>query len=267
MGLIHWWPLRGDYYDRVTGVNGTNNSTTTIDGKLGGEAVYCTGSSWVETNQQIVFGTGNFSIACWVKLEQVAGKTYQAIISNKAAAGGANGFSIYWNQSQKKFLWSTADGSSGEYWMSSTIDTLMYDNWVHVVMVRDDKDSKVGYFYINGIRYDLASTAAIRNITSTATVKIGKNNTTSTQYYWTGGIQDVRIYDHALSPAEVHELKSGLLIHYSFENYIGNIDSVTALSEWQSYIDGSGQNAVGTKTAQVDGSILIKSINQNARLR
>lgn len=89
------------------------------------------------------------------------------------------------------------------------------------------------------------------------------NETTSSKM----SLCDVRCYDHVLSEAEIHELKSGLLIHYNFENYIGNIDYVTALSEWQSYIDGSGQNAVGTKTAQADGSILIKSINQNARLR
>jgi hypothetical protein len=33
---------------------------------------------------------------------------------------------------------------------------------------------------------------------------------------------DVRCYDHALSEAEIHELKSGLLIHYNFEDGVGS---------------------------------------------
>lgn len=103
---------------------------------------------------------------------------------------------------------------------------------------------------------NFTSESAVMHFNSRANTSYGKMS-----------LSDIRCYDHALSPAEVMELKRGLLIHYNFENYIGNIDSVTALSEWQSYIDGSGQNAVGTKTAQADGSILIKSINQNARLR
>lgn len=98
-----------------------------MDGKLGGTAINCTGNSWLETNQQVILGTGDFSIAAWVYLVQTSGKTYQAIISNKPASGSSNGFSIYWNQTQKKFLWSTADGTAGEYWMASTIDNFMYN--------------------------------------------------------------------------------------------------------------------------------------------
>ena len=218
MSLIHWWPLNGDYIDRITGVAGTNNSNTTRAGKLSATATNCTGSSWIETNQQVILGTGDFSIAVWVYLVKTSGKTYQAIISNKPAAGVDNGFSIYWNQTEKKFLWSTADGASGEYWMASTVDDFMYNTWNHVVMVRDNSDNKKGYFYINGTRYELASTPAIRNITQTATVKIGKNNTNSVTYYWTGGIQDVRIYDHAISQAEAKELSKALVVHYTFDD-------------------------------------------------
>jgi hypothetical protein len=98
-----------------------------MTGKLSATATNCTGNSWIETNQQVILGTGDFSIAAWVYLVQTSGKTYQAIISNKPAAGADNGFSIYWNQTQKKFLWSTADGASGEYWMANTIDSFMYN--------------------------------------------------------------------------------------------------------------------------------------------
>lgn len=51
---------------------------------------------------------------------------------------------------------------------------------------------------------------------------------------------DIRCYDHALSEAEMHELKSGLLIHYNFEDYMGQ--------PYTTAYDGSGNELHGTIT-------------------
>lgn len=126
-------------------------------------------------------------------------------------------------------------------------------------MVRNNSDDKKGYFYINGTRYELASTPAIRNITQTATVKIGKNNTNSATYYWTGGIQDVRIYDHALSVKEVQELSKGLMLHYTFndigsENTTNLVTGIT--SGGQTTVDAN--QVVTTSGANLDTYFYLK---------
>jgi hypothetical protein len=271
MSLVHWWPLKGDYIDYVTGVAGTNQNTTTIAGKLSPGAIHCNGTSWIETNQSVILGTNNFTLAAWVKIEEDLSRTFQAVLSNKGAAAAAEGFSIYWNHTQKKFLWSTADGAAGEYWMVDTIDDFIYNGWHHIAMVRDNHDAKVGYFYIDGVRYEISGTAAIRNITAAATVKIGKNNTTSQTYYHSGGIQDVRIYDHALSPAEAKELARGLILHYTFEEEIGQPNRIINPNNFtagQVYgYDASGASKLGSYSVQTDGSLKIVDEVANTRLQ
>jgi len=88
--------------------------------------------------------------------------------------------------------------------MATAVDSIVYDKWIHLVMVRDNNDSKKGYFYINGTRYELASTPVIRNISTDTKMYIGK--CTSNNYPTKMYINDFRIYDHALSAAEVREI-------------------------------------------------------------
>jgi len=86
-------------------------------------------------------------------------------------------------------------------------------------MVRDNNDPKKGYFYFDGIRKEIASIPAIRNVSSTTSLKIGSMTPIYTPYYFTGKINDVRIYDHALSTKEVEEIAKGLVLHYKLDNY------------------------------------------------
>jgi hypothetical protein len=39
-------------------------------------------------------------------------------------------------------------------------------------------------------------------------------NTIYSNYHFNGCINDVRVYDHALSPKEVEEISKGLILHY-----------------------------------------------------
>ena len=107
----------------------------------------------MSTTYSTAIGTSNFSIAMWIKIPTLTSGTYYAICTSKTTAAASAGFGIYWNYSQKKFLWSTADGSGAtEIWMAQTVDSIVYDKWIHLVMVRNNSDSKKGYFYINGQR-------------------------------------------------------------------------------------------------------------------
>lgn len=49
------------------------------------------------------------------------------------------------------------------------------------------------------------------------------NSTASSTYFLVGSLNDIRIYDHALSSAEVHEIAQGLILHYKLDgNGFGN---------------------------------------------
>lgn len=150
-------------------------------------------------------GTGDFTISAWIYIES-SNKSYQPVISNKTTAANSVGCAIYYNHNQNKFLWSTADGSnSTEIWTSNTF-TNIYNKWIHIVMVRNSSDAKKGYFYIDGVRQELASVPAIRNISTTHELVIGALYSDHADYRWTGKISDVRMYSTALDEDAIKKL-------------------------------------------------------------
>lgn len=231
MSLQIWLPLNGSL--KQIGISSiataaNNGATINNNGKIG-KCYNFDGTQYIDTGYYENFGTGDFTLCAWIYLTQVSGKTYQAIISNKTTSGASIGCAMYWNQTQKKFLWSTADGSNAtEIWSADAFDTIIYNSWHHIIMVRDNSDAKKGYFYLDGIRYELASVPAIRNVTnSTYSFKIGTLNPYNTTYSFTGNINDIRIYDHAISAKEAKEISKGLVAHYQLSD--NSIEGTTNL--------------------------------------
>lgn len=223
MSLQVWLPLNGDLKNQgLSNIVVTNNGATIDNNGKIGKCYYFDGTAtnYINTTYSTAIGTSDFSIAMWIKIPTLTSGTYYAICTSKTTAAASAGFGIYWNYSQKKFLWSTADGSGAtEIWMAQTVDSIVYDKWIHLVMVRNNSDSKKGYFYINGQRYELASIPAIRNITTDTKLFIGR--CTGGSYLAKMYLNDFRIYDHALSDKEVEEISKGLVLHYKLDS-IGN---------------------------------------------
>lgn len=206
--------LKNQGLSEATPVN--HGATINNSGKLGKCYSFSGSSQYIDTGFKESISTGDFTISAWVKLTSDTTKTYQPIISNKTTAANSVGFAIYFNHNQNKFLWSTADGTNAtEIWTTNTFADV-YNTWTHVVMVRNSSDPKIGYFYINGERQDLASVPPVRNITNaTYNMIIGDIAThNNAAYLWTGDICDVRIYDEAIPPKLAKELSKGLVLHY-----------------------------------------------------
>lgn len=240
MSLRVWLPLTGDLHnqgisDLKFSYSGSNISVDN-NGKIG-KCYYFNGSSSMDTTYSTAIGTNDFSISMWVKIPTIASGSYYAICTSKAVGAVSSGFGIYWNYSQKKFLWSTADGSNAtEIWMANTVDTIVYDKWIHLVMIRNNSDSKKGYFYINNVRYELASVPAIRNITIDTKIRIGRctDNNYPTKMY----LNDFKIFNKALSPKEVEEIAKGLVLHYKLDQPNPNLISLSTYTQdpWLSAI-------------------------------
>ena len=101
--------------------------------------------------------------------------------------------------------------------------TLPFDQWIHLTLVANYSQKTLS-FYVNGDKIGGAiSYATLPIITGDRNFGIGK-----AEVY--GGndpganlpmlINDVRIYDHALSMAEIQELKKALVVHYTFDDIL-----------------------------------------------
>lgn len=116
------------------------------------------------------------------------------------------------------------------------------NKWYHIAGVYN-KSTQELKLYLNG---ECVSTkSGISNFAfnstdtyATRSVTLGQNHnsqsSTDSTYYLQGSLNDVRIYDHALSPLEVKELAKGLICHYTLaSNSLSRINKATMnITSW-----------------------------------
>ena len=204
MSLIHWWPLNGDLKDygvkHINLVVTNAPSTQYVSGKIG-QCYNFNGEAWMQASGVSV-GT-NCSICCWAKTSSYGAMFWGMQCSASDYMNLYNCGPICLN------VGDSADNPFG------SVPAVFDGIWHHYVVVF--KGSEKAKLYIDGIYRAEAKT--YRNPTmNNQNFTIATWNYSSHGYYWNGGINDVRIYDHALSAKEVKEISKGLVLHYDFND-------------------------------------------------
>ena len=238
-----WLPLDGDLHNQGISAYQVAEVGTTIDnsGKIGQCYSFNGTSSRITISN---FSIGNvWSYGAWIYAPTSSRSWEGAIILN--ANGGDTdmqlGFYTYPTGSR---IQSTANGQ-----YNSSI-SMTYGQWNHLFATFDGSNLKT---YINGI---LVNTKAITNTQLTRTnLTIGARcRGSSYDCFFSGKINDVRIYDHCLSAAEVKEIAQGLILHYKLNDQY--IESTTNLSNPNSM---GGWNNSGTCVRNQNDTTLPKS--------
>lgn len=183
--LIAWYPLDGSAIDLCGNYDGTVSGAVVAQGL--GQLAY----SFSYTTDNIVIGnassfpaTNALTLSAWVKSNNIS--RAQNIISRNGPY-----FLRITNSTIKCCVY------TGTWFMGNGSTTLSSNTWYHLVLTYDGSNVRG---YVNGVQ-DLVG-AKTGNLTSFSSTRIG---------YTTGGedapfdglIQDVRIYNRALSPEEV----------------------------------------------------------------
>jgi hypothetical protein len=197
---VAYYPLDGDAND-VWGTNdGTNNGVTFVDDAIRGQA----GEFEVGNSDYIELSDDSYTsitVSVWLKWD---GDTSTG---RYIASGGYDGTTYteweFWIDGSN-LRWNTYDGSNAH---GVTGPTVPDGNWVHAVGTYDESAGEYR-LYINGelvgVSSDSFGPADADNsqpYTIGATMIDG-----SPSNHFDGLIDDVRIYDRALSPSEVFEL-------------------------------------------------------------
>ena len=152
------------------------------------------------------FGTSNFTIEAFLYIpSDITPSTgdYKGVVVKKAASSANAGMGIYYNTGHEKFLWSTANGSSGvERFTTNSFGDLL-GTYIHVVMVRDSSATNNGHFYINGVYESITSGGSLMNVDNNYNLVLGASSTLFGAYFLEGNIPIARIYNKALTSAEV----------------------------------------------------------------
>lgn len=208
MSLRVWLPLTKDLrnqgLDNVTVTN--NGATFDSAGKLGG----CYSFDGTDDRIAIVgLSLPNiWSYGCWF-YSATSTRGWEGVITLNSSSGDVDNQLGFYTYPASSRIQNTANGQ----WNSAI--TYTTGQWNHFFGTFDGSNLKT---YINGI---LVNTKAITNsLLSRSNLTIGGRSSsaaggnTSITLPFQGKINDVRIYDHCLSPMEVKELSKGLVLHY-----------------------------------------------------
>ncbi len=173
-------------------------STTTVRGRIG-QALSFDGSDdyvTVADSNSLDFGTvTDYTLSLWVRRSNTSG--VQVLIDKRTSE--YVGFVLYFNGTTINFR---GDGVSGDLLSTATLDST--SNWYHVIFVNDRDGTDT--FYVDGVvagtrSYDSTGT----DITNTTALRLG-HVYNAANYKLAGSLDDVRVYNRALSADEIKRL-------------------------------------------------------------
>ena len=235
MSLIHWWPLIEDTRD-IVGNTTLNTSSTTYDsGKIGQSLKLNLCEAYV-VNPFI--NRDDWSLSFWVRNNNSTDwKDFVCFSNNGARIELYNG-GVNWD-------WFSSNYNSGRLFTSGAhIGTnMLVNHWYHVAITKQGTEA---ILYLDG-KMILTENQAANFTTASQSMHFCSRADIATGYYGNMNFNDIRCYDHTLSPVEIKELSKALILHYSFDdgfttNYCDwrNITNIKT-SGWQeakSYNDG-----------------------------
>lgn len=210
-GLVGAWV----FGMQSVGIRAPDFSGRGVHGSLLGNPVYSPGKygrsltfdgvdDYVDTGRTVgaLIGASENTISCWIKptgvsiahsnpygLPAAVAETdgYMGIVRgtvSQSGKGGGDAISV-WNWNSDDF---------------SVHMTYNVDEWIHVTRVHT---GGVLYGYKNGILAGSISVGDTDDTSGTLTIGRGFTGASGTTEFWIGSIDDVRMYNRALSPSEI----------------------------------------------------------------
>lgn len=185
-----------------------NGTSTNVDFGVGGKSLYgarFNGSSskiTVEDSSANAFGFANMtgSISTWVNPTVLGTAMGIAAKRDQGSPGNRQWILRKYSDNKIQFYAYQSDGNSQSLTSTSTIPL---NTWTHVVVTITTSEMKI---YLNGVLDKTAATSYTSIQNDGADLTIGTQGANSSSNYWNGLIDQVRIFDKAISAAEVSKL-------------------------------------------------------------
>ena len=197
------YPINGTASNVIYDYSGTASNVTYATGKFGKAAVFNGSNSYIYAANSVQQPTTNFSVSVWVYLDSNSSNGY-GIVGNfqSVSSGSQKGWVIARSSADTKFsFWAdgTANSNGGKVVGTTVIQTGV---WYHVVGTYDGTNVKI---YVNGILENSVAYSSTPGTTNQPLV-IGRWYGNFNDYYTDGKIDQVRIFDSALSPDQINSL-------------------------------------------------------------
>jgi hypothetical protein len=205
---VSWWKFDNNASDSADGNSGTTRGNPTYAAGNSGQAIRLDGNDYVDFGNQtpLDFGTGDWTVSAWIKTTQ-SGTTDAdkgTIYAKGADQTDGIRYTLAVNEVTSGLITLTTDDNVTK--AQATGNTIVNnDLWHHVAGIRKAEQLLV---YVDGALdgtgtvpagYDLSGTTQ-----TNAYVGVIVDNRDGTLFkYFTGSIDDVRIYNYALSDTDI----------------------------------------------------------------
>ncbi|MFZ0034624.1 MAG: LamG-like jellyroll fold domain-containing protein [Sedimentisphaerales bacterium] len=206
-GLVGWWKLNETSGTTAADSSGSGNNGTLVNmtpatdwvtGMIGGGLDMDGVDDYVNCGNGASLNiTAKITLAAWVKTRDTGDGQFNPYI-----AKGDYGYELR-NNTNTEMAFSIR-GSDGAWHLTYSATSGFNNVWHHVAGTYDGSNLRL---YIDGVlKFTLAYVGSIA--TNTYPVNIGRNSEQTTRLY-NGVIDDARIYNRALSTAEIAQLATG----------------------------------------------------------
>jgi hypothetical protein len=215
-GLVGYWPFNGNANDESgNGNHGTvNGATLTTDRNGNANSAYSfdgNGDYIHVTNNFFDNGSSGWSVSMWSKLDEIQNPNNgnsSHILFNTSPHNGT-GISLNWGGSSKYAI-SLGNGAPATSWNTSifnaqSIQDITTDSWKYVTLVKSGN----GYsLYLDGI-FDNSWIVNTSIVSYFYSMYFGACDPIASNEVLIGDIDDIAIYNRALTPAEITALYNG----------------------------------------------------------
>jgi hypothetical protein len=194
-GLTAWWPGDGDAKDYAGIHNGTLLNGTAFGAGKVGQAFMLNGYSayvQVPAGPHWSFGSNSFTIQLWAKFAGASGG--QTLVACDEGGGDLNKWILWFNHGGIGLHGNNVNLGGFDIGYSSFVPTLHH--WYHLAVTRR---STQFVFFINGTAVSInPDRHAMPSPNAPLTIGAAEGGN-----FFNGSIDEVRIYDRALSPSEI----------------------------------------------------------------
>ena len=206
-----------DVEDAAGSNDGSLNGTLTspwITGKVNGGLELNGSDDYVSVaSNSLLVMTDDHSYSVWINPDTVSG--YQSIIARDTTNLWKMGLYLY-NSTLKSHIYYYGTGSVNASAASSS-GAISYGSWQHVAMVHKNGETRL---FVDGVDVTNTDTDGVGTKTTYSSLGyyLGNASSGSTQEYFGGDMDEVRLFDFALTDAQVYALaqqsRTGSIIDY-----------------------------------------------------
>jgi hypothetical protein len=207
---VAWWKLDETSGTTAFDSSGNNNTGTLVNGPVWtagkiNNALQFSNNYAEVADSPTVNATGDFTVAVWIKTTQgMALNQWPDIVFKQPGSGTRVGYEIVLHNSTVNAPWYGQIYVNGTGYIAAGASDVADGAWHHLVLQRQ---GSTVMSYQDGVLANTNASASNASIANTAVLRFGRSNFTSPyEGYYNGAIDDVRIYNRALSASEIQTL-------------------------------------------------------------